>query len=500
MAHTRKYITLDIGGSGGRCVVGRYNGKKLLLEKVGEFENDHVRILDHVYWDVLKLFSGIKESLKKANTLYEKDLVSVGVDTMGVSFALLDDNGELIGNPFYSRVPQKKEILNETFNRVPREEIYRTTGLQLTKLNSLYHLVEMVRSNSPALKNAKTFLMLPDLMNYWLTGRTISEYTIASTSHLLNARTKDWALDMIEKMGIPSHIFPEIMKAGNVIEKLHPVVAEDTGLHRIAVAATASHDTAAAIACVPAETDNYAYISSGTWGMLGCEVSEPILTDKALEYNFANEGAAPGNIRFIHNSVNLWILKECKRIWDLEGRRSSWDELMEMAQQAKPFLAFIDPQWPEFLLPENMPETMQKMCVQTGQNPPQTKGETVRVVMESLAFKYRYTFDNLTDILGRKPEVLHIVGGGGRNRLLSQFTANAINVPVITGPYDATSVGNIIMQMIAVGDISSYEEGKELIRMSFPSEAYTPVFSDTWEEQYHRYLSVTGSNDCILST
>lgn len=500
MTHTRKYITLDIGGSGGRCVVGSYNGKKLLLEKVGEFENDHIRVLDHVYWDVLKLFSGIKESLKKANTLYGKDLVSVGVDTMGVSFALLDDNGELIGNPLYSRVPQKKEILNETFNRVPGEEIYRTTGLQLTKLNSLYHLVDMVRSDSPALNNAKTFLMLPDLMNYWLTGRAISEYTIASTSHLLNARTKKWTLDIIEKMGIPSHIFPKIIHAGTVIEKLHPVVAEDTGLHRIAGSATASHDTAAAIACVPAETDNYAYISSGTWGMVGCEVSEPILTDKALACNFANEGAASGNIRFLHNSVNLWILQECKRLWELEGRSYAWDELLESAQQAEPFVAFIDPQWPEFLLPENMPDMIRKMCVQTGQAPPQTTGEIVRVVIESLVFKYRYTLDNLADILGKRPEVLHIGGGGGRNRLLSQLTANALQVPVITGPYDATSAGNIMMQMMAVGDIASYEEGKELIRMSFPGEAYTPVFSDTWEEQYHRYLSVTGLNDFILST
>ncbi|GAA0181458.1 rhamnulokinase family protein [Clostridium sediminicola] len=490
MAHARKYITLDIGGSGGRCVVGSYDGNKLTLEKVGEFENSHVRVLNHYYWDVLKLFSGIKDSLKKVNKLYGKELVSLGVDTMGVNFALLDSNGELIGNPFYTRVPQKKEILNKTFNRVPRKEIYGTTGLQLTKLNSLYHLAEMVGTNSPALKNAKTFLMLPDLINYWLTGKTVSEYTIASTSHLLDASKKEWALDMIKDMGIPTHIFPEIIKPGNTIGKLHPKVAEDIGIHRISVAATASHDTAAALACVPAEIENYAYLSSGTWGMLGCETSEPILTEKAMKYNFANEGSVLGNTRFIYNSVNLWILKECKRIWELEGRKYTWDELINMAEESKPFLAFIDPQWSEFLVPENMPKTIQKMCSNTGQNIPETKGEIVRVIIESLALKYRYTFDNLTEIIGRKPEVLHIVGGGGRNKMLSRFTANAINVPVITGPYDATAVGNIIMQMIAVGDISSYEEGKELIRKSFPCKTYLPALKNVWEEKYQRYRRV----------
>ncbi len=492
MPHTKKYIALDLGGSSGRCVVGSFDGEKLCLNIVSRFDNSYVRVMDHLYWDVLRLFAMVKHGLRQAQNTHGTDLVSIGVDTWGVAFALLDGKGSMIGNPLYNRIPQTEAIVEYAFGRMPPEEIFRTTGLQLSRLNSLYLLLEMVTSDSPALKIAQTFLMMPDLINYWLTGRTACEYTIASTSHLLDAQTKQWAYPLIEAMGVPTHIFPEIIKPGQVLEKLHHTIAEETGLQQVPVVATACHDTAAAIASVPAKVDHYAYLSSGTWGLLGTELSQPMLTEKVLQHNFANEGGVSNTIRLLHNSVNLWLVQECRRIWAMEGQDYSWDELVKMSEQVKPFIAFINPHAPEFLLPENMPGKVREVCQQTGQSMPQTKGEIIRVILESLAFKYRYTLEKLVDILEKKPQVLHIVGGGGRNKMLSQFCANAINLPVITGPYEATAVGNIIMQMIAVGDLASLEEGRELVSVSFPTETYSPLVSDVWEEQYRKYLEVIG--------
>ncbi len=491
MNHTKKYIAFDLGGSA-RCVVGSFDGKKLSLDVVSRFDNGYVRVLDQVYWDVLQLFAGLKQGLQQAQKTYGSDLVSLGVDTMGVAFALLDRQGRLVSNPLYHRLPQKESTLKEAFKRMPQEEIFQITGLQLTRLDSLYHLLLMMHSGSPLLEMAQTFLMLPDLINYWLTGRAACEYTIASTSHLLDAQTKAWSLPLIEAMGIPAHIFPELIEPGQVLAKLHPTVAKETGLRRIPVVATASHDTAAAIASVPAETDNYACLSLGTWGLLGAVIPRPTLTGKVAAYNFANEGGVSGTIRLLHNSINLWLVQECRRIWAGEVENYSWGELTKMAEQAKPFVALIDSDSPAFKLPENMPATIRTVCRQTGQNVPQTKGEIIRLILESLAFKYRYALDKLVDILGRRPQVLHIVGGGGRNRLLCQFAANALNLPVVAGPYEATSVGNIIMQMIAAGDLANLDEGRKLVSTSFSTETYTPVDSDAWKEQYQRYLKVTG--------
>jgi sugar (pentulose or hexulose) kinase len=491
MVQTKKYIAFDLGGSA-RCVVGSFDGRKLALDVVSRFDNSYVRVLDQVYWDILKLFAGLKQGLQQAQQAYGSDLVSLGVDTMGVAFALLDRQGHLVSNPPYHRLPQTEAILKEAFRRMPMEDIFRITGLQLRRLDSLYHLLMMTRSHSPLLEMAQTFLMLPDVINYWLTGRAACEYTIASTSHLLDAHTKAWSVLLIESMGLPTHLFPEIIEPGQVLAPLHPTVAEETGLRQIPVVATAGHDTAAAIASIPAEGDNYAYLSSGSWGLLGTEISRPILTDKVAAFNFANEGGVSGTIRLLHNGINLWLARECRRIWAREGENHSWAPLIKMAEQAKPFVAFIDPDAPAFKLPEHMPATLQAVCRHTGQSVPQTKGAIIRLILESLAFKYRYALDKLADILGKRPQVLHIVGGGGRNKLLNQFTANALNSSVVAGPYEATSVGNILGQMIATGDLANLDEGRKLVRASFPTETYTPVDSEVWEEQYDRYLKVTG--------
>jgi sugar (pentulose or hexulose) kinase len=489
MSHLKRYIALDLGGSA-RCVVGAFDGETLSLEVLRRFKNPYVHTLDQVYWDVLALFGQVKQTLQQVVSQYGPSyLASLGVDTMGIAFALLAANGELLSNPRYSRLSQQQAILAEAFNRVEPARIYQQTGLQPAKLNSLYGLLAMQLANAPLLDAASTFLMLPDLINYWLTGRIASEYTIASTSHLLNARTKNWAYPLITTMQLPTHILPEIIEPGQVLAELHSSVMAETGLPGISVVATASHDTAAAVAAVPATQPNYAYLSSGTWGMVGVELEVPILTAKAQQYHFANEGGAGQTIRFVNNNLNLWLVQECRRIWARPGQTYSWDDLVILAEQSEPFVAVVDPNAADFFLPVNMPQAVQQFCRRTGQAVPQTPGQIIRVILESLAFRYQDAVEKLSEILGRKPDILHIIGGGGRNRLLNQFAANATGLPVIVGPFEATSAGNILVQMIALGDLSNLAEGRELVRRSFPTETYTPQNTGVWNEQYRRYLA-----------
>jgi sugar (pentulose or hexulose) kinase len=343
---------------------------------------------------------------------------------------------------------------------------------------------------SPQLDIARTFLMYADLLNYWLTGRIASEYTVATLSHLIDVRKRRWALDLIETMDLPSNIFPEIIEPGTVWGELHPSVRLETNLPALPVTAVGSHDTASAIAAVPASSERYAYVSSGTFSMIGVELTEPVLTPNAMDYTYSNEGGVEQTIRFIHNNITLWLLKECRRMWTEEGKSYTWDELTALAEKSAPFTAFVDPNTPEFALPLNMPEAIRKFCADTGQYVPQNDGQMVRVILESIAFLYRDAVDKLTGITGWRPEVLHIVGGGGSSRLLNRFAANATGMPVIAGPFEATSIGNIMMQMIGSGELATLEEARELVRHSFPTETYTPEDNDMWEEHYHRFQGV----------
>jgi len=330
--------------------------------------------------------------------------------------------------------------------------------------------------------------MMPDLLNYWLTGRAVCEYTIASTSHMLNARSKEWAYPVIKAMGIPEHIFPQIVQPGQVLEMLDRDIADETGLLRLPVIASSSHDTASAVASIPAKTDNFFYLSSGTWALLGVELREPVITKKVMDYHVTNEGGVFNTIRLLKDISSLWLLQECRRIWSLEGVHYSWNDLVLLAEVAEPFLAYINPEAEELVLPNNMPRAIQAACRNMRQKVPVSKGEIVRICMECLAFTYRYTFDQLVDIIGRKPEVLHMVGGGIKNKLLNQFSANAINLPVIAGPVEAAALGNIIMQMIAMGDLGSLAEGRDLVSTSFPTGTITPMDVNLWEEKYQGFL------------
>jgi sugar (pentulose or hexulose) kinase len=455
-------------------------------------DNGPVQILDRHYWPILNAYTSCIHGLSKASRSYSESIAGIGVDAWGVCFALLDSTGNLVGNPPYCRGPQADQVHQQIFSRLSKEAIFRTTGLRVSRLNSLYQLMEMVLNSDPALQLADRFVMIPDLINYWLTGRIAVEYTNASTTHLLNVYKKDWDLDLIRAMGIQETLFPEVVKPGTILGRLSPAVSHETSLPRIPVVATASHDTAAAIAAVPAREPNFAYLSSGTWGLLGSEISNPIISGDVYEYGFVNQGGVEDTIRLLHNSLNMWLLQECRRIWSLDGNNDSWDDLLNMAERAEAFKAFIDPDDHSLLLPKNMPLEIQKLCETGDQVVPYSKGEIVRVILESLAFKNRYLFEKLTKILNRRSVMLHVVGGGARNRLLNQFLADAFDVPVMTGPYEATAVGNILVQMIANGELRNLSEGRELVRRSFSGELFEPACPNIWEGQYERFLRVSG--------
>lgn len=493
MNQTTSFLAFDLGAASGRAVMGSFNGERLALEEIHRFPNGPVRVRDDLHWDTLRLHSELKQGLARATGERDATLASIGLDTWGVSFALLDKQGALLGNPYHYRDARTDGMLEKAFRRAPKEEIFEQTGIQFLQINTLYQLLSMVIQDSPLLSAAETLLMTPDLFNYWFTGRKVSERTIASTSQCFNPNTGTWANSLIEGMGIPSHIFPEIIQPGTVLGELLPTVADETGARGVCVVAPGCHDTACAVAAVPAESEHYAYLSSGTWSIVGAEVSEPVITAKSQTYNFTNEGGVCDTIRLLSNMTGLWLIQECRRTWTAEGEALSYDEITHLARAASPFTALIDTDAGEFLAPGDMPARVREFCLRTGQNPPESKGSVARTILESLTLKCRWTFEKLEELLGRRLEPLHIVGGGSQNELLNQFTADAIGRPVVTGPVEATATGNVLMQMLALGHIASLEEGRDLVRRSFEMRTYLPRETNRWDEAYARYLSLIGN-------
>ncbi|RKY05260.1 rhamnulokinase [Candidatus Poribacteria bacterium] len=483
------YIAFDLGAESGRCVAGIFDGQKLRLEEVRRFPNGPVRILDSLFWDVLRLWDEMKSSLSLCRQRYGQ-VASIGVDTWGVDFGLLGRGDVLLGNPYHYRDKRTDGMMEEAFKRVPRREIFEKTGIQFMQLNTLYQLLSMVIERSPILEAAETMLMMPDLFNFWLTGVKVSEFSIATTTQFYNPRQRDWDRDLLERMGIPTRILPEIVPSGTVLGDLLPSVEEETGLSSVKVIAPTCHDTASAVAAVPAEGDDWIYISSGTWSLMGVELKEPIINDRSLELNFTNEGGYGGTIRFLKNIMGLWLVQESRRTWAKEGQEHSYPELTEMAAQAQPFKAFVDPDDPLFLHPGDMPARIREYCRRTGQPVPETKGEIVRCALESLALKYRWVAERLEELLGRRLNVIHVVGGGSRNELLCQLTADATGKTVIAGPAEATAAGNVMVQAMALGDVGSHPEAREIIRRSFEFKTYEPGKRDGWDEAYERFLKL----------
>jgi rhamnulokinase len=496
MAQSPKFLAFDLGAESGRAVVGHLDDQ-LHLEEIHRFPNGPVQVHDSLHWDVLRLWSEIKHGLGLAAKAHGDHLVSIGLDTWGVDFGLLADDDTLLGNPYHYRDSRTDGMMEEAFRTVPRTEIYECTGIQFMQLNSLYQLVAMVKADSPVLTAAHTFLNMPDLFSFWLSGCKANEFTIATTSQCYDPRAGTWAYGMLEKLSIPTHIFGEIVPPGTVLGPLRASVAEEISSNRIPVVASAAHDTASAVAAVPTTNDDYIYLSSGTWSLMGVEIKEPIISEKSLLYNYTNEGGVDSTFRFLKNIMGLWLVQECRREWAREDKTYSYDDLTKMAAEALVF----GPQQPgavglvslsdsRFLPPGDMPGRIQAFCRETGQTVPETKGEIVRCALESLALEYRWVADRLDEIVGHRPPTIHIFGGGSQNRLLNQFAADATGRTIVTGPAEATAIGNLLVQALALGHITTLTEGRALVRRSFQVETYEPRATVAWDGAYERYLEL----------
>jgi rhamnulokinase len=468
-----RFLAIDLGAESGRAMLGTLDGGKLALEELHRFPNTPVRLPTGLYWDALRLFHEIRGALTICGRERKIALDGIGIDTWGVDFALLGADGALVDNPRHYRDTRNNGMLDKTFVVVPRAEIFAETGIQFMQINTLYQLHAMKLAQSPALGIAKTLLFTPDLFNYWLTGEMRAEVSIASTSQFYNPVKKHWAGGLLRRLGIAESILPEIVPSGARLGALLPEIAEATGLSReTPVFATASHDTAAAVAAVPAEGGDWGYISSGTWSLMGVELDAPIINDRALALNFTNEVGAGGKIRLLKNIAGLWLLQECRRAWALAGREYSYRELVERAEAAPSSGMIIDPDG--FSEPGRMQERIAEYCREQGQTAPEQPGGMARLILESLAATYRKVLENLETLIGRRIQRIHIVGGGSRNELLNQLAANATGRPVIAGPAEATAAGNVLVQGIGAGIVSGVSEAREIVRRSFPLETYLP--------------------------
>jgi rhamnulokinase len=484
------FLAVDLGAESGRAVLGRFDGEQITLEEVHRFPNVPVRLPDGLHWDVLRIAREVKDGIAKA-TRNGGRIESVGVDAWGVDFALLDRDGCLISNPYHYRDLRTEGMDERAFDRMSKEEIYKTTGIQFMPINTLYQLLAM--EGSPLLQAAQTLLLIPDLISYWLTGEKACEFTAASTTQLCDVHSGSWARDLLEKMRFRGHIFGEIIPPGTQLGPLLPEVVEETGAKEgLTVTAVASHDTASAVVAVPAEGEEFAYISSGTWSLVGVELSKPAIVPEGMHANFTNEGGFGGTTRFLKNVMGLWILQECRRTWAREGREYSYEELTRLAQAVPVAGSLLDPDHPAFLPPGDMPGRIRRFCRETHQTPPEEPGEVVRCVLESLALKYRWVLERAEEITGRRAEVIHVVGGGVQNTLLCQLTADATRRPVRAGPVEATALGNLMVQAYAQGYLGSLGEIRAAVRgSSIEVYDYQPKGSaDEWDEAYERLRRV----------
>jgi rhamnulokinase len=486
MSATKKLLAFDFGAESGRGVLGIFDGQRVQLEEIHRFPNGGVHTLDTLHWDVLRLHGEIQSGLRKSAD--KGGIDSVGIDTWGVDFALLGRGGALLGNPRHYRDPHTEGILEQAFQRVPREELFRQTGIQFMRFNTLFQLLALQRDRSPLLDAAETLLFIPDLFHYWLTGIKCNEYTNASTSQMIDPTARTWAYGLLRKFGLPEKILGSLVQPGTVLGPMRPALATETGAGPVPVIAPATHDTASAVAAVPAGSRSWAYISSGTWSLMGGELPAPLLTDQALRHNFTNEAGVGGTTRFLKNIMGLWLVQQCRRCWEREGRAYSYDELTRLAEAATPFASLIDPDDASFILPASMPEAITRFCRQTSQTATTDPGAIVRCALESLALRYRWVLERLEELLCQSLEVIHVVGGGSQNALLCRFTAEACNRPVLAGPAEATALGNVLVQALGLGLVGSLAQAREVVRRSFEVRTYEPQNPDNWQEPYHRFL------------
>lgn len=481
-AVTAQFLAFDLGAESGRAMVGSLDGGVLALREVHRFVNDPIRQNDSLRWDIVRLWEEIRRGLDLAS---ENRLQSVGVDCWGVDYALLDAAGELLEQPYHYRDRRTEGVMESVFERVPRERIYAATGIQFLSINTIYQLAAACRHTPEVIDAARSLATIPDVLNYWLSGKLVSEYTVATTTQMVDARTRTWAIDLLNEIGLPSRLLQPIVEAGTVIGTLRPT-ASTTGAG-IPIVAPACHDTGSAVASVNASAP-VAFLSSGTWSLLGTEVREPVITSRALALNFTNEGGVYGTTRLLKNIAGLWLLQSCRRRWQSRGEVFSYETLIAgAADDRRAFRALIDPDDPRFVNPEDMPVAISEYCRQTGQPQPDGPASFTRAILESLAFKYRAVLESLEELIGHRFEEIRIIGGGARNRLLSQWTADATGRTVTAGPVEATALGNVAVQMIATGAVGSLADARAVIDRSFPVERFEPLDADRWDAEYKRF-------------
>lgn len=484
-------LGFDFGASSGRAMLGVFDGQTIELKEIHRFPNDPVMMNGRFVWDVQRFFFEMKTALNKCAKAGIR-LDAIGIDTWGVDFGLVCKNGQLAGIPVHYRDARTDGMMEAAFRVMPKETIFEKTGLAFMFFNTLYQLLGMKRENDPQLQIADKLLFMPDLLAYFLTGKMGTEYTMASTSQLIDPFTRDWCRDILKTFDIPESLFCPLEQPGTVRGRLLDQIAKETGVGNVPVIAVASHDTASAVAAVPAKGEDFAYISSGTWSLLGAEIRKPLTAVEVMNANYTNEGGIDGTVRLLKNIMGLWIINECKREWDRRDDAVDFAGLVKMAEAAEPFYAVIDVDDDRFSKPGDMPGVIQAYCRQTGQRVPQGRGQISRVVYESLALKYRWGVERLEkDLLKRPVSTLNIVGGGSKNVMLNRFTACAINRPVITGPSEGTVIGNLLVQAMGLGAIRDMKELREIVARSFPTETYLPEGdAKGWDEAYARLLKL----------
>ena len=487
-----KMLAIDLGASSGRGIVGSFDGNKITLEENHRFTNDPVMTAGQFTWDVLRIYHEIKNSIRKCALSDDRDIATIGIDTWGVDFGFLDKLGHLIGSPVHYRDARNDGMPEYAFGLIGKDYIYNRTGIQFCDFNSIFQLLAVKRDTPEILDAAQDMLFMPDLLNYFLTGVKQTEYTIASTSQLLDAYKRDWDWELIDKLGFPRRLFSNVVMPGTPVGTLLPEVIGDVGDIKAKVVSVAAHDTGSAVVAVPAKNEKFIWISSGTWSIMGTENKEPVISEQSYKYNFTNEGGVNGTIRFSKNITGLWIEQEARRQWIREGEELSFSDLTKLMLVEKPFASFIDPDDPRYSAPGDMPRRIVEYCRETNQHVPENKGQIVRCILESIAMKYRATVDMLDDMCGEKLPAINIVGGGTQEKTLSQFTANACGRTVYTGPVEATAIGNIVAQAIAAGEIGDIRQAREVVANSTEICTFEPHDTDVWDEAYAEFRKVTG--------
>lgn len=482
---TKTFLAADLGASSGRVIAGRFDGRTITLEPLNRFDNTPTEISGHYHWNVQALLAGIRDGLAKA-AAQGGGVASVGVDTWGVDYALLDKAGRLLGLPYMYRDSRTDGMADSFCHTYGRRALYDKTGIQFMDINTVFQLAAEARSSDPLFPKADRLLMMPDLMNYWLSGVMANEATIASTGQVIDLATRTWAPDVLEAAGAPARLFGPLVRPGTVLGRLQGI----PGLNA-SVVAVGGHDTASAVAAVPARKGaSWGYLATGTWALMGVELDQPILTDESYRLSYTHEGGVTGNLRFLKNITGMWLVQELRRAWKAEGDEVDFDTLMNLAAESTPFASLVDPDEPTFATPGNMPAKFADYCRKTGQPVPSTKGAFIRAAFEGLVLRYREVWSQLQALTGVKRDTLHMIGGATKDPLHCQMTADALGIPVTCGPVEGAATGNVLAQMLASGDIASMDEGREVVRASTPLDIYQPKNPGPWDDAMARWLAV----------